>query len=194
MTQTKKRGKPPLTQNQIDLLFQKLEPYLVTGLSISRAVFNAGVPRSTVYNLYQENEQFADRVKAAQSFFTTIVNDIISGEIRFILDKQENKVPLSRDDRQFVQWIAVNNNAMKRFYTEEKEREDKDHERWSKVMDDEKCRLTVLETYEAYRQHLITDGYMTPEGQVLKVPEKERMPSWRFNFLSHHSKKQTKGG
>ncbi len=177
MTQTKKRGKPPLTQNQIDLLFQKLEPYLVTGLSISRAVFNAGVPRSTVYNLYQENEQFADRVKAAQSFFTTIVNDIISGEVRFILDKQENKVPLSRDDRQFVQWIAVNNNAMKRFYTEEKDREDKDHERWSEVMDDEKCRMTVLETYEAYRQHLITDGYMTPEGQILKVPEKERMPS-----------------
>jgi len=140
---SKKRGKPPLTQSQIDLIFQKLEPYLVTGLSISRAVFNANVPRSTVYNLYQENKEFADRVNTAQRFFTTIVNDIISGEVRFILDKQENKVPLSRDDRQFIQWIAVNNNAMKRFYTEQKEQPDQDHESWLKVMDDEKCRRTV---------------------------------------------------
>lgn len=57
---SKKPSNQPLKESEIDLIFRKLEPFLMTGLSLSRAISKAEVSRSTVYQLYGENEQFAD--------------------------------------------------------------------------------------------------------------------------------------
>ena len=55
---TKKSDKPTLSDKEIDLIFRKLEPYLRVGLSLHAAALKADIPKSTVYDLYAENEEF----------------------------------------------------------------------------------------------------------------------------------------
>ncbi len=64
MSETK-AGKPALSDKKIDIIFRKLEPYLRIGLSLHAACNRGEVPKSTVYDLYKENREFAEIVDAA---------------------------------------------------------------------------------------------------------------------------------
>lgn len=48
-----KVGKKPLVDEEVDLIFRKLEPYLKKGLSLHKACLEAQIPKSTAYDLYQ---------------------------------------------------------------------------------------------------------------------------------------------
>lgn len=160
---SKKPGNQPLKESEIDLIFRKLEPYLMTGLSLSRAISKAEVTRSTVYQLYGENKEFANRIKGAQAYFTVTVNDVISLELKSISEKQDINNLLSRDDRQFVQWIANTNKQMRKYYGNDKGK-DEEPDRQPAYLKDTRSIKTILMSYECYRNTMIKDGIIKPDG------------------------------
>ncbi len=109
VTTKPKVGRPAISDKEVEEILEKLEPHLMAGLSIGKAIERAGVPRSTVYKLYQEDPKFVEDVRTIQKAFSFVVNDIIGTELKRITDKQDKDEELSRDDRQFVQWVANTN-------------------------------------------------------------------------------------
>ncbi|MCL4417346.1 MAG: hypothetical protein M1365_11715 [Actinobacteria bacterium] len=109
-------GRPALSKEETDVIFRKLEPYLKMGLSINKVCNKANSPKSTVYDLYNENSEFAEKIESARSYFTNLINNIIHKELLHITKWQESSLPLSLDDRKFLLWIAANSNAMKEYY------------------------------------------------------------------------------
>lgn len=152
-TQIKKSGKPPLTGKEIDLIFRKLEPYLRVGLSLHAAALKADVPKSTVYDLYAENKEFAEIIDATKQYFTATVNDAIALELKEIIDKQSIDVPISVDDRRFLQWLALNNTQMRDYYGNSPQEIKK--EETKKFPDDAKSIVTILKSYEAVRNNML---------------------------------------
>ncbi len=69
-------GKPALTQEQIDEVFRKIEPYLKTGVSLNKACLSAGIAKSTAYDLYRENESFAEKVDTARNYCSILANSV----------------------------------------------------------------------------------------------------------------------
>jgi hypothetical protein len=148
-----KTGKPALSDKEIDLIFRKLEPYLRVGLSLHAAALKADVPKSTAYDLYAENEQFAEIIDATKQYFTVTVNDAIALELKEITDKQSIDVPISVDDRRFLQWLALNNKQMREFYGNSPQEIKK--EETKKFPDDAKSIVTILKSYEAVRNNML---------------------------------------
>lgn len=110
-------GRPPLDPSEIDLIFRKLEPYLKQGLSLNRACSKAVIPKSTVYDLYNENIQFAEQIDTARSYFVELVNGIIHTELLDIVELQNRRMePLDSENKKFVLWVASHSNAMKEYY------------------------------------------------------------------------------
>ncbi|OGH26146.1 MAG: hypothetical protein A3C30_03480 [Candidatus Levybacteria bacterium RIFCSPHIGHO2_02_FULL_40_18] len=110
-------GRPALSNDDINLIFRKLEPHLKMGLSINRACYKASIPKSTVYDLYNENSQFAERIDTARNYFTDLINNIIHTELLDIVEFQKISLgPLNTDEKKFILWIAANSNAMKEYY------------------------------------------------------------------------------
>ncbi|MBP9817483.1 hypothetical protein KBC75_01845 [Candidatus Shapirobacteria bacterium] len=101
-------GKPTISQNEIDIIFRKLEPYIKTGLSLNKACLVANVPKSTVYDLYNENADFAERIDTAKNYLSVITSDIFFSEIERIRNDQNKHKQIDRDDLRLVQWFALN--------------------------------------------------------------------------------------
>ncbi|MCL5784546.1 MAG: hypothetical protein M1142_04310 [Patescibacteria group bacterium] len=158
-----KVGKPPISQKKIELIFRKLEPYLRCGISIHRACQEAKITKSTVYDLLEENSEFAEIVEACKKSFTVLINDIILMEVKRIADKKGNK-HLTAEDRKFIQWVAVNNKNMHEFYGNNQIIEDKTKSKYAAIYNDPKAISTVLKTYEIVRRNIIEEnGGSLPE-------------------------------
>ena len=153
ITTINKPGKPTLSDKEINLLFRKLEPYLRVGLSLHAACLKSDVPKSTAYDLYAENKEFAEIVDATKQYFIATVNDAIALELKEITDKQSIDVPISIDDRRFLQWLALNNKQMREFYGNSPQEIKKEKTR--KFPDDPKSIVTILKTYEAVRNNML---------------------------------------
>lgn len=91
-----KVGKPVIVDEEVDLIFRKLEPYLKKGLSLHKACIEGQIPKSTAYDLYNEYDEFAERIDAAKNYFSVLVSDIIHNELKRILKKQITK-PVFKD-------------------------------------------------------------------------------------------------
>ncbi len=150
---TTKSGKPSLSDKETDLIFRKLEPYLRVGLSLHAAALKSDVPKSTVYDLYDENKEFAEIIDATKQYFTVTVNDAIALELKEITDKQSINVPISIDDRRFLQWLALNNKQMREYYGNSPQEIKK--EETKKFPDDAKSIVTILKSYEAVRNNML---------------------------------------
>ena len=101
-------GKPAISEIEINMIFRKLEPYLKTGISLNKACLMANVPKSTVYDLYRENLQFAEKIDASKNYLSVVTSSIIFNELERIFQNQKSGVSANRDDHRFVQWFATN--------------------------------------------------------------------------------------
>lgn len=106
-------GRPALKSKEIDSLFRKLEPYLKAGLSIHKACLKAQIPKSTIYDLKVQNQEFAEKIEIAQNHQSILVAEIVSNELEFIKTKQSGGSGLTRDQIKFIQWVATNSRTTK---------------------------------------------------------------------------------
>lgn len=106
-------GRPPLSQEEKDTLFRKLEPHLMTGMSLHKACLKAKVPSSTVYDIYNNDAEFSEKIEVAKSHQAVLVHNILSSELQRIAEAQNSgeRKSLSKDELRFVQWMATNSPA-----------------------------------------------------------------------------------
>lgn len=111
-----KAGRKPLVDNEVDLIFRKLEPYLKKGLSLHKACLEAQIPKSTAYDLYQEYDAFAERIDACKNYHSLLIGDVFTKELERIAKKQNKGENLSISEVKFVQWVALNGRSAKEEY------------------------------------------------------------------------------
>ena len=92
-----KVGKKPLVDEEVDLIFRKLEPCLKKGLSLNKACLEAEIPKSTAYDLYKEYDEFAERIDACKNYHSLLIGDVFTKELERIVKKLLNR----RSVRQF---------------------------------------------------------------------------------------------
>lgn len=100
-------GRPPLLDNQKDIIVQKLEPYLKAGLSVRKACREAEVPKSTVYDLIKKDEEFADKIRRYQQFVSVLLSNTLLRQLMVIAKRQNDSLELSSGDLRFLQWFAT---------------------------------------------------------------------------------------
>ncbi len=104
-------GKPFLTQEEIDTTFRKLDPYLKTGVSLNKACLMADIPKSTVYDLYRENLQFAEKIDTSKNYLSIVTSNIFYTEIERIKNSQLNNSSINKNDLNLIQWFALNHKS-----------------------------------------------------------------------------------
>lgn len=116
-----KGGRPRLTEEEKKLrkeyLFRKLEPYLMSGLSVNKAIREAKVFNSEFYKYMREDMLFGEKIAKCKQFIGVLANKAIVTELFTIFDKQNGNEaknikpqPLSKDDIGFLCWFALNSN------------------------------------------------------------------------------------
>lgn len=126
MGEKKKLGRPRVSEEEKEAYFRKLEPYLKMGLSINKSCLEANIPKSTIYDIIQYDADFAERIKKAQQYTSIIVSSAIVNQILSIAQKQnpkegEKKIPLTRDEIEFLKWYALNSNITRGEFGERKD-------------------------------------------------------------------------
>lgn len=124
-------GRPPLDQSDLDSMVHKLEPFLKSGQSLKRAALNAGIPVSTAYKYYKENEWFMEQIDAFSAYTANLVGNLFFGrvvnitknsqkidDLRKQLDKGEItkevfadrllEFDITKEDWDFIKWYATN--------------------------------------------------------------------------------------
>lgn len=119
---TNQTGRPPLTQTEIDGIFRKLEPHLHTGISCNKACQIAKIPKSTFYDLYDQNSEFAEKVDVAKNHFSIIVNSVVYQELCRIQGKQNLGNELSGQELKFIQWTAVSSTRTREEFGRDQEK------------------------------------------------------------------------
>ena len=108
-------GRPALKDEEKDVIFRKLEPYLKSGLSINKACLKVQIPKSTIYDLCCDDSQFAEKIDTAKSYYSVLVSSIITKELERIAQNQ-SKGKLKGEELRFIQWVAVNSNHTREEY------------------------------------------------------------------------------
>jgi len=103
----KANGRPLLSDNEISTVFQKLEPYLMSGLSIRKACAQAKVPRSTVYCLTARNQGFLDQITRSKQYISVLLCLETSRMLINITERQNQGNELSNLDINFLKWFAM---------------------------------------------------------------------------------------
>lgn len=143
MIGTKKRKKQGIvastTRTKLDLIVQKLEPYLRRGESMRKACLNAKIPRSTVYTYYGKDSEFTDKIDLHMAYASILINDLFFARLVDMATRQ-NKLQeaerkfkdgiighkklasikalnvISDRDWAFLQWFAVNSHNTRKEY------------------------------------------------------------------------------
>ena len=115
--------------DKTDEIFRKLEPHLKCGLSLYKASLQAQIPKSTVYDLYQKDKPFSEKVDASKNYHSVLVTNIVTVELERIATKQRGGKKLQLPEIRLVQWVATNSRSTRseydRNYVESIEEEDK---------------------------------------------------------------------
>lgn len=106
-------GRPPLTEDQKNELVQKLTPYLKAGLSVKKACVEAGLPKSTVYDYLTVDEGFSDQIGRIQQSISVKLAMTFAKQLDVISTKQAESTALSKDDIDFLKWMALNSISTK---------------------------------------------------------------------------------
>lgn len=99
---------PILTKELKEQIVHRIEPYLKSGLSIHTACLQAGVPRSTLYKIMEENTYLRDRVDRSRQFFSVAVSNIVARKLHAILLRQQSGEEIYGEDLEFIKWLALN--------------------------------------------------------------------------------------
>lgn len=113
-------GRPRLTPEQITerklRLLRKIEPYLKSGLSVSKSLHETKIFNSEFYKFMAQDEFFKDEVSRYRQYPSVLANQIIVTELFRIVEKQngrETTQPLSKDDHKFLWWFVKHSNLCK---------------------------------------------------------------------------------
>lgn len=115
-----KGGRPEITEEEKKEMLQKLEPYLKSGLSVRKALREAGIPNSTFYMLKDRDTEFLEQINRFQQFISVLLNSSIVRQLQDIIKKQNAKVALAKEEIEFMKWFATNSNQTKEEYGERK--------------------------------------------------------------------------
>ncbi len=115
-----KGGRPWLTiqqkENHKQLILSKLEPWLMTGISINKALKAAQIHNSEFYKYLKEDRLFGEKIAHFRNFIPVLVCKIMFTEFMSIARRQQEAGGLSKDDRDFVMWFATHSNTMSDLY------------------------------------------------------------------------------
>lgn len=120
-------GRPPISEIQKREIVSKLEPYLKSGLNISKALGEAHVSKATFYRLMDEDEQFRDKINQYRNFVPILLNNLLTRHLMELADKQNGNPArkikaqkLSQEDLDFLWKFALNSNLTKGEFGERK--------------------------------------------------------------------------
>ena len=106
-------GRPPITQQEKNLILHKLEPYLKAGLSVKKALVQAQVPNSTFYKLMAEDREFMENIRRFQQYLSIFLSNVLAQHLFDIALKQSRGEKLLWQDLKFLFWFSLNSNATK---------------------------------------------------------------------------------
>lgn len=116
-------GRPPLSEEEKENIVRKLEPHLKAGLSHRKACQQAQIPKSTFYDLYEEDPEFADKIDTSQSYLSVLTSNIFYVLVSKIATKIKDGERLRREDLDFLKWFATNSKTTKDEFGERQELE-----------------------------------------------------------------------
>lgn len=100
-------ARPSFDTWDMDQILSRVEPYLKSGLPLSKACYEAHVPRSTIYYLMGKEEWFLDKIHKFQQFLGVLAIMAIFKELLVIITKQNSGEVLDKSDVKFLQWFAL---------------------------------------------------------------------------------------
>ncbi|HLL60743.1 MAG TPA: hypothetical protein VK338_03425 [Candidatus Nitrosocosmicus sp.] len=163
----KKIGRPSLKENQIDIIFRKIEPYLKSGLSIHKACTEAKIPKSTVYDLFNENDEFAEKVMVCKGHTSVLLNSLLFNELNRMKTKQKQKKQLDARELDLLKWYATHHNNTRWEFTEfilneeEIRKQREDAARFDRIFEDDRAVTALANIFKIYAQkqypHLVND-------------------------------------
>lgn len=106
-------GRPALTDEELDVIFRKMEPYLKMGLSIPKACLQANVPKSTVYDHMKMNVIFSERIDTARNYMAILTSSAFYTLIGRILEKIQNKKKPTRSEVNLLKWYSLKSKVTK---------------------------------------------------------------------------------
>jgi len=115
-----KGGRPEITEEQKEEIVQKLEPYLKSGINITKALLQAQIPRSTFYDLLKKDPKFSDKISRNMQFLSILLNSALVKRLQDIVKKQNEGITISTEEEAFMKWFALNSNLTKEEYGERK--------------------------------------------------------------------------
>lgn len=126
-------GRPEFTEEEKKEMLQKVEPYLRSGLSIRKSLKEAGVSRASFYNIMDRDDTFKNKVDQYRQFPAIMLNNALFRHLQDIIRKQNFepteeqiaegivKIPLSKEEVEFLKWYATNSNLTREEFGERKD-------------------------------------------------------------------------
>jgi len=96
-----------LTKELKESLVHRIEPYVKAGLPINKACLQAGISRSTLYKIMEEDAYLRERVDKFKQFFSIATSSVIARKLHHILLKQEAGFDIVGEDLDFIKWLAL---------------------------------------------------------------------------------------
>lgn len=110
-------GRPWLTDEQKtrrkEYIVHKLEPYLMTGLSVNKALREAKIANSEFYKYLSQDRLFGENIQRFRNYISILVNSALVNHLMDIAKRQmgyEQPQGLSKDDVDFLCWFALHSN------------------------------------------------------------------------------------
>lgn len=123
-----KRGRPSLSDEDLEKVVRKLSPYLRAGLSVRKACLEAGIPKSTVYDHMKSNSDFSDKIARHQQFLSVLTAQTFLQHFTKIVRKvnpinNEESKGLNDEDIRFLQWFATHSKTTREEFGDRREYE-----------------------------------------------------------------------
>lgn len=119
-------GRPPLSEEDKNEMLSKLEPYLKSGLSLRKALIEAGIAPATFYRIKRSDPSFDSKIERQKQYLSILLNSSIVKHLHSIVRKQagykekNGTIVLPKDldekDLAFLYWLATNSNLTKEEY------------------------------------------------------------------------------
>lgn len=117
-------GRRPIQQDQKELFFQKMVPYLQSGLTVNSACLQTGISKSTIYRLMNSDTIFRERIEASRNYLSILVSRAMVRELHRIAEKQQLRLErvgegnvvnreyeLTPHELGFLKWFAMHSSS-----------------------------------------------------------------------------------
>jgi hypothetical protein len=116
-------GRPKTSEEQKHEMIAKLEPYLKSGLSLRKALLEAGIVPATFYRIKRSDPSFDSKIARFQQYLSILLNSSLIKHLHQLVSKQAgyqeadgtivSPRELNGQDLAFLEWFALNSNLTK---------------------------------------------------------------------------------